>query len=119
MIKFYVSLRPIKIGTSLITGNEHIVHSFKGLDISHKVVASDFNLDGRMLYEFNIGSNSDYSPQQCADYKAILLEGLQLFSCHEKTLDSALALAKSITQVDTWEISDDSIVSTRVIGPND
>lgn len=98
MLNFYVSLRPIKIGSVFLTGHEHIQHSFKGLDVACKVLASDFNKDGRILCEVVIGSNSSYTDQECQDYKAILMEGLQLFSVHEKSLSSAQSLAETLTE---------------------
>lgn len=113
MTKFYISLRPIRLDEKLYYPHAHLDKGFAGLDIKHNLIAFNSDIDGRMLYEIKIGEDSDYSELQIANYKSAFIEGCALFSCHEKTLESAAALAEAITDCD-WNIVDDSIVNSHV-----
>lgn len=108
MLKFYVSVRPIQLGKELLEPYDQLKYGFKGLDISHKLFSCDRSKDGRYLLEIVIGKNSQYSNQDCLDYKAIILEGLQAWSCHEKSAQSACDLAHDLSGA-TWEVADDNV----------
>lgn len=105
-MKFYVSIRPLRIENRLYSPKEHLKHNFKGLDIGFNLVAINQEIDGRWLYEITISDS--YTEQEITDYKAVILEGLQVFGVHEKTLTSAKALAEILTDK-TWDIVDDHI----------
>lgn len=99
MLVFYVSTRSIRIGDYLYGPDQQLERGFQGLDITYKLMSEDRTIDGRKLCEITVGANSSYTDQQCSDYKAIILEGLQAWSAHEKTLDSAKALADKLDGV--------------------
>jgi hypothetical protein len=108
MIKVYVTLRPIVMGKDLMLPNLHLENAFKGLDVKYDLIAMDRALDGRMLVKITIGEDSSYTSQQLIDYEEVVLEGLQVFSCHKKTLASAEAFAEAITGA-SWQINGDVI----------
>lgn len=99
MLQFYVSTRPIKIDKYVYGPQDQLEEGFKGLDVQYTVVTQNRNLDGRELCSIVIGANSSYTDQECQDYKAIILEGLQAWSVHEKTIESAQALAEKLDGV--------------------
>lgn len=113
MLKYYISLRPIRLDEKLFYPSAHFEFGFKGLDIKSRLVAYNSDVDGRMLYEIKIGEESDYSEQQITDYKGIIAEGFALFSYHEKTAVSAAALAETITGCD-WNVVGDEIINSHV-----
>lgn len=97
---FYVSARPIKVDNRLISPKEQLKYGFMGMDITFKNIAQGISTDGRWLYEI-----------ECVDSVAqeVILEGLQAWSCHLKTLESAKTLAEILTSV-SWEIVSDRIL---------
>ena len=97
MLKFYASIRPIRLGKEILTPRDHFDSGFKGLDVKGINILDDLNVDGRMLYQIIIGQNSNYTNEQLSEYKEIVIEGLKLFSVHEKTTESAKILAELIT----------------------
>jgi hypothetical protein len=109
MLKFYISCRPIYYKNEVISPNDQLHKGFKGIDLKSLCMVEDRTQDGRMLYEIKIGENSSYTDQQCSDYKDIILEGLQVFGVHLKTVTSAKALAEQISG-NQYTISGDSIV---------
>lgn len=90
----------------LITPKEHFKTSFTGINFSFELVAFDRNVDGRFLYELNV--SDEYTEEEKTNYKAVILEGLQLFSGHEKSLQSAKELAEKLTNK-VWVISNNKI----------
>lgn len=111
MLKFYVSCRPIQLNNVLYDPSSQLKEGFKGLDLEFKFLASNRSADGRYLFEIIIGKNSAYSNQECLDFKAIVLEGLQAWSVHEKSLQSAKELAELLTGL-AWNIVGDHIEAT-------
>jgi hypothetical protein len=99
---FYVSCRPIKIENKMYSPKEHFKNCFVGLNVTFKLVANNLKTDGRWLYEINISDN--YTQAERDTFKAVMLEGLQLFSVHEKTLASAETLAELLTDR-AWTIN--------------
>jgi len=114
MLKFFVSLRPIRHQGLLIMPSDHLDRGFQGIDIKYEIVAMNLNIDGRILYMIIIGENEEYLDSELQAFKEIILEGLQGFGCHLKSAASAEALFNLISsgQVDdpgikkvtlTWE----------------
>lgn len=108
MLKFYVTCRHFQIGGELVTARDQFRFGFKGLDVSYDVFASNRNIDGRTLYEVILGQNSEYTEEQCLEYRDIIVEGLSAFGCHIKTLESAKAFAEYINERE-YEIVDGAI----------
>lgn len=104
---FYVSCRPIKIDNRLHTPKEHFKSSFTGINFTFKLVTFNRNIDGRFLYQITL--SNEYTEQEKEEFKTVILEGLALFSGHEKSLQSAKELAERLSDQD-WEISDNKIV---------
>lgn len=113
MLKFYVSVRPIQIQSSLLEPYDQLSSGFKGIDVAHKLVCCNRSIDGRYLVEVCIGSTQQYTDQQCLTYKEVIVEGLSAWSGHEKTLQSAKLLAESITGV-SWSITEDGAIEPSV-----
>lgn len=109
MLKFYVSTRVIQIGQYIYGPQEQLERGFKGLDIKYRIVDENRAVDGRALVEIIIGEDEEYTEEQCLEYKAIVLEGLQAWSVHEKSLESAQVLAEALSD-STWSIVGDSLV---------
>lgn len=104
-------MRYVQLDTRYIYGPKfQLDNGFKGLDIQYTELCYNRNIDGRALYEIVIGANSAYSDDDLLAYKEIVLEGLSLFSCHLKTVNSAKVLADSISGF-SWSIDGDAIVS--------
>lgn len=108
MLRLYVSIRPLVVGTELLMPDKHFKEGFKGLDIKASLVAENRTIDGRLLYEVLIGEDSGYTPEKCEEYKAIILEGLQAWSVHEKSLQSAKELAETLSRK-SFEIKNEKI----------
>lgn len=108
MLRFYVSTRAVKIDQYIYGPQDQLSSGFKGLDIGYKIICENRSIDGRSVCEITIGANSQYSDQQKLDYKNIVLEGLAMWSVHEKTLESAKSLAELISGT-SWVIEGDSI----------
>lgn len=111
MLKFYVTCRPLYFKTEMLNPVDQLKYGFKGLDVQPNVIIDDRSLDGRMLIEITIGANISYSSQQYIDYKEIILEGLQPFSCHLKTTQSAKEFADQISD-QVFNIENDSLVAS-------
>lgn len=105
-MRFYISCRPLRMGTILLTPKEQLKHGFKGLNFSFDLVASNHLHDGRFLYEVII--SEEYPLEQKQEIKTVILEGLQVFGVHEKSLQSAKELAETLTEKD-YRINNDKI----------
>lgn len=92
---FYISCRPLYLGTILLTPKEQLKNGFKGLNFKHDLLAADHNKDGRFLYEIKI--SDEYNSEKQEEIKSVILEGLQVFGVHLKSSESAKELAESIT----------------------
>lgn len=103
---FYVSCRPLRYRKEIISPKECLKNNFTGLDIKFNCLGFNFKLDGRWLYEIEISDN--YNVDEQLEYKDIILEALQPFACHIKTLDSAKILIEKITN-SQWEIINDKL----------
>ena len=96
MVTFYVSTRPIMIeGTRLLSPKLHLGNGFKGIPVVFKCIGNGHAEDGRWLYEIETDT---------LEHQDIILEGLQMWGAHLKTLDSAKALADKLTGI-VWTIN--------------
>ena len=96
MVTFYVSTRPIMIeGTRLLSPKHQLARGFKDIPLSFKCLGSGHSTDGRWLYEIETDT---------LEHRDVILEGLQMWGAHLKTLDSAKALADKLTGV-VWTIN--------------
>jgi len=74
---------------------------FRGMPIAWKCIAGGNNDDGRWLYEIEVGTK---------EHKEVILEGLQLWGVHLKTLESAKVLAQKLLYSTDVSIKGDKLV---------
>jgi len=74
---------------------------FRGMPIAGKCIACWNNDDGRWLYEIEVGTK---------EHKEVILEGLQLWGVHLKTLESAKVLAQKLLYSTDVSIKGDKLV---------
>ena len=108
---FYVSIRPINLdGKRLLTPKYMLNTGFRGLSITWKCIANGNNDDGRWLYEIEADTR---------EYAEVILEGLQLWGAHLKTIESAKALAEKLLYPTNVNIEEDRLkISVASIMPN-
>ena len=97
---FYVSVRPIRIETRLLSPKEHFKYGYQGMNVSFNCLSAGTENDGRWLYE--VGCD-DVTAQE------VILEGLQMWGVHLKTLESAKVLAEKLTGLE-WIIEREKII---------
>ena len=97
---FHVSTRPLRVGNNLISPKESLKYAFGSLCITFNCLTQGTSEDGRWLYEI-----------ECDDQvtKDVILEGLQAWACHEKTMEKAKELAETQTGV-VWNIIDSRLI---------
>lgn len=87
-----------------MTPKSHLNSGFKGIPLNWKCIGSGNNDDGRWLYEIETDT---------LEHQEVILEGLQMWGVHLKTLDSAKALADKLTN-QVWIIN---ITAGKIIPP--
>lgn len=89
----------------MLSPKHHLNSGFKGLPLNWKCLCGGANDDGRWLYEIETDT---------LEHRDIILEGLQMWGAHLKTLDSAKALAEKLTNT-IWSID---TVAGKIIPPS-
>lgn len=86
---FYVSIRPINInGKRLLTPKYMLNDGFPGVPLTWQCVGGKTKTDGRYLYKIITDS---------IEHRGVILEGLQMWGVHLKTLSSAKVLLEKLT----------------------
>lgn len=99
---FYVSIRPITVdGKRLLTPKYMLNDGFRGIPITWKCLASNIKDDGRYLYEIETDT---------LEHQEVILEGLQLWAAHLKTLKSTEILAKKLLNRKDLTIKEDKLI---------
>ena len=89
MTIFYVSVRPITFdGKRNVSPKYMLNNGFKGMTVNWKCVVPGANDDGRWMYEIETDT---------LEHQEVVVEGLQMWGAHLKTLESAKLLAEKLT----------------------
>lgn len=98
---FYVSIRPVNFdGKRLLSPKYMLNEGFKGIPIKWKSIANAISNDGRWLYEIETDT---------IEHRDVILEGLQMWGVHLKTLESAKIFVKKLLNIDVT-ISPDKLI---------
>lgn len=105
---FYISIRPINLdGKRLLSPKYMLNNGFRNLPLSWECICSGTETDGRWLYEIETDT---------LEHRDVILEGLQMWGVHLKTLKSAKVLAeKLLNRKDVVVLKDKLVIPDREI----
>lgn len=104
----YLTYRPVLMGSEYLTIGRVLDHSFNGLSIRHNTETWLTPDEGRVLAWFEV--DDDPNPAIMEDKRLVILEALQLFGAHAKTLDKARAFLSAVTGRTDITIEGDRLV---------
>lgn len=104
----YFTFRPLRIGSELLHPQGLLTSGFTGLEITYDVIWWDQNIDGRILASFEFPDDPD--PSRTSDIRASILEALQAFGAHEKSIISAMAFLAYVSPL-KYEVLDGRITA--------
>lgn len=102
MIIFYISIRPITFdGKRLLTPKYMLEDGFRGIPIEWQCISNGIEDDSRWVYEIITDT---------IEHQDVILEGLQMWGVHLKTIESAEILVCKLSKREDISVLNDKII---------